>query len=451
MRTLVLFGTLALAGCAVIPLETPAPLEAPTAWQTDTGLAPVSTTTLWWTDFRDPVLNTLVDKALGQNLGLQASAARVREARGARMGARAEQWPTLSATAGATRRDQGAQAARNPQTLYEAGFDASFEIDLFGATAARRRAAEATLAATEAERDAAALTLASEVLRTYMDWREASRQLSLTESTLAAQSELAALTRDRLKAGIANDLEVAQAEALTRSTAAFLPLYREQRDTARFQLGVLLGLTPPALAPLLPDTAAPLPVVVGVPSLGAPAATLVRRPDLRAAEQRLASARETRTASVRDLFPKLSLAGLFGVQDLRPLGDDAVWSAGLNLAQPVLNFGRLHSRIDRATAQAEQAFFTWQEDVVRALAEVETALVAVRERKQRRLALADVQSSERRTLALAEARYQQGITPFLDVLLAQKSVFEAERTLATAQADEARALIALHKALGIGP
>jgi NodT family efflux transporter outer membrane factor (OMF) lipoprotein len=372
----------------------------------------------------------------------------VAEARGQRRTSAGALYPQIDLSSTAGRGDEGIRTFGNPNTLYEAAFDASYEIDLFGGNAARVDAADADLRAQEANYAEVLLSLTAEVVREYSDYRRLQRQIILTEETLTSQREGLRLTRTRFAGGIATDLDVAQAESLALSTEAQLPGARQAARASLLRLSVLTAEAPATLETQL-DEAKPVPIPDVTPLLEQPAQVLGRRPDLIAAAASLQSASALSVAETTELYPSLSLSALFGVQDTTAFGGFNIWSLGAGIAAPLFNFGRIEGRIDAAEARQEAAYHTYRQRVLEAVAEVETALSDLLQQRNRRTVLKQSVNADQRALTLARTRYKDGIVPFLDVLNAEQQALKSQLALAEADGAEAIAFAAVSKALAL--
>jgi multidrug efflux system outer membrane protein len=466
-RSSVLTLFLATASCTVGPDYRPPSVAVAPAWLEawnigiDTRSADLSR---WWTEFNDPILNSLVDRAVKANLDLAVAQARIREARGQLGAAGAEFWPTLDTAASYSniRTSENAFAAGKvapqgggslEQDLFRTGFDSSWEIDIFGGVRRRIEAAEAALDAAVEDRRGVLVTLLGDVAKNYIDVRALQRRLVVAQDNLKAQRDLLSLTKARFDAGLAGDLDVAQAEGQAETTAAQIPTLEGALATTVYRLDVLLGAQPgllrnelaqPALIPALPPQA----------QVGMPIELLRRRPDIRHAERQLAAATAQVGAATADLYPKFSLTGTFGLQSISAsdwlVGRSRFWSIGPTITWPVFDAGKIRANIEIRNAQQEQALRLYEKSVLTGLADVESALVNYSKEQTRYRSLLEAASSNRRAVAIAEDLYTNGLVAFLNVLDAQRSLYASESDLALSEAGLAANLVALYKALGGG-
>ena len=338
-------------------------------------------------------------------------------------------------------------------SLYQAGFDASWEIDLFGG---KRRAREAATAdwegAVEARNDAI-VSLMAEVARTYVEMRGGQQRLEIARKNLKLQQEALDLTRARLQTGVASELDETRAAALLAGIRASIPPMETTVRVSMYSLAVLLGAEPgdllAELTPLKPVPPAPPEVPIGLPS-----DLLRRRPDVRRAERQLAAETARIGVAKSDWFPKLSLTGDAGLESVS-LGKwfepgSEFWSLGPTLKWRALDFGRVRAEIQAQTAVQEAALATYEKTVLGSMQEAENAIVAYAQEQNRHGALADEEAENRRSLEMANGLFAEGRTNYLDVLDVERSLYESEDELAVSDQAVSVDLVALYKALGGG-
>jgi NodT family efflux transporter outer membrane factor (OMF) lipoprotein len=416
----------------------------------------------WWATFGDPTLDSLIERAVAANYDVKQAQARVQEAR-ARIGVeRSAYYPSVDANGSYTRSSRSLNSDNGPgnvpgiprrSDLYEAGFDASWEIDVFGGTRRAVEAAVADLQAQEEDRNTVLLTLLGDVASNYVQYRGTQQTILATQNNLKAQQETLELTQSRFKAGLNNDLDVARAEAQVQTTAAQLPLLQTQLKQYLHRLGVLLGQDPSFLADELAEIK-PIPgVKVQIP-VGLPSELLRRRPDVRRAERQLAASTARIGQAVADYFPKFSLLGGVGLQSskLKSLGDgDSLFrNIGPGVSWNIFAGGRTKSQVAVQTAQEQQALAFYQQTVLTSLEDVENSLTAYTREQTRRQSLANAVSSNQRAVKLSQQLYEKGLGNFLDVLTAQQSLYTSQDALARSEAQVSTNLVSLYKALGGG-
>src|SRR5499425_194729 len=461
------------AGCAVGPNYQNPDLPVPSTWieaqQKGVQVRPTELTR-WWTSFNDPLLDSLIERAVQSNLDLRIAEARIREARGARVLAAAGFWPTVNVSSayswnrasgnaiGSPTQNGGAVAAapsnaKLEQNFYQTGFDASWEIDVFGGVRRSVEAADATLQATVEDRRDVLVTLLGEVARNYIDLRGFQRRLAVARDNLKTQQDTLELTQVRFQAGLASDLDVAQQEAQVDTTASQIPTLESSLKQAAYALDVLLALQPGALWDELAKETE-IPVLPPEVLVGLPSDLLRRRPDIRRAERQLAAATAQVGAATADLFPKFFLAGVAGLQSISASdwisGGSRFWSIGPRITWPVFDAGKIRANIEIRNAQQEQALTLYEKSVLTALGDVETALVNYANEQVRYRSLTDAVAANRRAVAMANELYIRGLNDFLNVLDTQRSLYVTENELTQSQATMASNLVALYKALGGG-
>ncbi|MDA8164332.1 MAG: efflux transporter outer membrane subunit [Desulfobacteraceae bacterium] len=454
---------LGLAGCAVGPNYRPPPLGAPARWTApaDTSAPDPAVLAEWWRQFGDPVLDRLVTEALAANLNLATARAQLRQARALRNLAWAQLGPQVDASFSASRSRSGGGGVSGTHgggdstvELYSAGFDAKWELDVFGGLRRGAEAAAADLGASlESLRDTR-VSLVAEVVRNYVDLRTAQNRLGIAESSLAAFGETYDLARWRLQAGLASELDVAQARTELESTRATVPPLRTAMEAARHRLAVLLGRPPGELQYLLEGAPPAVPVAGRAAAVGIPADTLRHRPDVRAAERRVAAQTARLGQAEAARFPTFNLSGSVGLEALTLSGLTAS-GAGTNsllggITAPIFQSGRITANIEAQNALLEQAVLAYRSAVLTALEDVENALVAVANTSERRGKLTLAADSARETLQIAQQRYASGLTDFLSVLDSQRTLLNLEDQLASSSGEVATAQVQLYKALGGG-
>lgn len=425
----------------------------------------VTAQTRWWAAFGDPLLSALVERAAADNLRLAQAEARLMQAKALRRGAASGFYPDLGAEA-FYRRQRASE--NDPQAIdelaeagladleidvYQAAVDASWELDLFGGVRRRVEAARARVEESAARRHAVRLAVITETAMAYAELRGAQRRLAVASANIALQRETLALVRSRFDSGLAPALDLARAAAQLEAETARLPPLQTAQARAIFRLGVLAGEPPAALQAMLAG-AAPIPRPPVAIAGGQPVALLARRPDLRAAEAALKAATAQIGAEEADLYPRLILIGSAGLRagEIDRFFDIAsgIFSVGPTLRLPLFEGGRLRAEIAAARAGRSEAAAAFRQAVLRALEDVEGALVAYRQSRLERRRLAAAVERSRHAAVLARDLYDHGLTDFLDVLDAERALTDREDRLAAAETAVATRAVALYKALGGG-
>lgn len=455
-----------LGGCSLLPSVGPdyqlPKLSLPTQWlasqlspqpsavETPPPTASAQRLADWWQQLGDPELDSLIKQALADNLDLKLAQARLRQARAARSQAVSGYFPTLSASTGAQRSRAGS-APEN--TLYDAGFDASWEIDLFGGTRRAVEAAKADLEASQATADNTRVSLIAEVAQNYIDLRNNQQRLGIARDNLATQSETLQIVEWRNQAGLTDSSNVEQARTNREQTRAGIPDIEIALAAAENRLSTLLGRHPGALHEQLAE-ARPLPAAPAEIASGIPADVLRQRPDLIASERTLAAETARVGQKMAERFPSLSLGGSFGWQaysfGAQGGSDTLLRALSGSLAATLFDGGRLRSAVAIQDAVQEQALIAYENSVLNALEEVENALTAFARAEERRVARREAAQAARNAAELSRRMYESGLADFQQVLDTERTRLTAEDALASAEASRLSSLVKLYKALGGG-
>lgn len=449
----------------------------------------------WWRAFGDPLLDQLVERAAHDNLDVQAAVLRIAQARAQVRAAAAQGLPDVRATASYQREQlglkgiveeqgidqridrlgapgspldrfgpgtgasvqQGARGALDaleaPVNLWQAGFDASWELDLFGRVRRSVEAAGAQTSAAIASRDDALLSLEAEVAQTYLQLRGAQAQRALADDLQRAQRELLDLTREQAAHGLASDLDVRSAEARLAQIHAQLPQFDQQIVLLRNGLAYLVGGAPGALDDWL-DAPRALPDVPPTVPVGLPSTLARRRPDIRRAEAELHAATADVGVAVAQFYPDISLTGQVGLRasHVRELAhwSHLFYSFGPAISLPIFSGGQLVSNLRLSQARQAEAALAYRQAVLLALRDVDNALAVYRTDQARAAALDDAVKAEQGALDLARDRYRKGLSPFLDVLDAERQWSEGRQQAEQGALQTTTDLVALYKALGGG-
>lgn len=460
-----------LAGCTVGPNYEPPEIAVPGGYA-EAGAADALSDAefaAWWRKFDDPLLTSLIERALTQNLDVEAAAARIREARALEGVAGAARLPEVAGQASAIRQRISENAIPVPPaaggdvgagsfgilgsefTSFRIGFDASWEIDLFGRNRREREAAAArTGAAIWSQRDTQ-VSVAAEVARVYFRLRSARERYRNAEAEAARVARLEQLSAARAAGGLINSEEVRRLQAERSAAAAVLPAIRAEIDTETHALGVLVGARPEVFASGLHQP--PAGPAIEVPP-GLPSDLLRRRPDIRAAERELAAATADIGVAVADLYPRIALTAAPALVSTA-LGSLLDWgsrafAAGPALDWPLFDGGRRRANVDVHNAIQEQALVAYRKAILTALQEVEDALSRVEGDRGRLQQLEGALIGARAAEQLADSRYRGGLVNYSDVLLAQGRRLSLEDELIEARGALAQDTVALVKALGGG-
>jgi multidrug efflux system outer membrane protein len=461
VRLLACLVAVALAGCRVGPDYSRPDYPAPEKFRGDAEAAPAEAKPLadlsWFEIFGDPALQDLIRIAVAENYDARLAAQRIREARALYEIARGAELPAIDAAASAGHTGvsrNGVPALGDGDrdgTLYALGAAFSWELDFWGRLNRATEAALAELVAAEEDRRLVLQVLVTEVARAWFELRDLDAELVIAQETLASRREslrLVTLRRDR---GVSNTLEVRQSEVLVTTAEQTIPDLQRQIEQKENEISLLLGRNP---GPVVRGDHSAAGAMNGVVPAGLPSALLDRRPDVRAAEQRLIAANARIGEAKALLYPRIVLTaqGGFMSEDLGDLfdGGSSFWNAAFALAQPIFQGGRLRANVRATEARQEQAVLLYQQTLLTAFREVSDALVGYRKLKEFR----EQQEILTRTLEdqrrLSEMRYKGGVTAYLEVLDTERQLFDAQLGLAQARRDEILSVVALYRALGGG-
>jgi len=452
-----LLAALAAAGCAVgpdyqKPQDAPVTLASPeqALFSTDRVQAD------WWKQLQDPQLDRLIALALQRNHDIRIAQARLAESRAVLDEKQLDQLPTVTLGGNFERSlsqlNSGVPGQRSLAESYRAGFDATWEIDLFGRL---RRAAEGAAARSEAQAAdlaQARIVVAAEVARNYFELRGAEQRLAVARANLDSQRDSLRVIQAMVSAGRGDEGDLASARAELETVQASVPLQETARRLARYRLAVLAGLRPVELGEL--DAATPqAPLAARLP-IGDVGALLARRPDVAAAERNRAAANADVGVATAELYPRIDLGGFLGFVALRggDFGSAAsrAFSVTPGVNWPAFNLPTALARKRAAQARSQGETARYEQTVLQAVEELEGALTQYGQTQQRLGNLAEAAAHSRRAADLARLRYREGSTPYLTVLDAQRTLLRAQDAVAVAETESYTSLVALYKALGGG-
>jgi len=484
----VLASACCLSACTVGPNYTGAPAVAAHALQADTFVrapsgvvAPTHAAGAWWLALNDAQLNALIDAALAHNPNLQIAQARLREARSQLQHQQAQGMPTSSLAVAALRAgapdsnsldtllgsssssssnttssstaSSSTSSSSGPLQLYTAGFDASWEIDLFGGTRRAVEAASDEAQAVDADLADTQVSLTAEVAQAYIDLRDEQQRLVLARHSAELEQHMLDLTQQRRAGGTAAEIDVERLTTQLENTRSSLIPLDAQIDASLDQLAVLTGQAPGALDQELAE-AAPIPSVPARVAIGDPASLLQQRPDIRAAERRLASSNAQIGEHIADYFPKVTLLGDLGYTAADPghlmRKSNFSWIAAPYLQWNVLDFGRTRSSVQNAEAGRDEAEARYTQTVLEALQDANTALSRYGHQRTHLATLEQVQASADRSATLMRQRYTAGVSTLIDLLDTQQTQFDAQQNVVAGQAELLKDFVSLQKSLGLG-
>ncbi len=411
----------------------------------------------WWNQFDDAELDSLVSRSLAANLDLRIAIDRVREARAVFVQNQYDLAPHVPLQAAYSHSDEqqpGFGSTRFNTESYSLGFDATWEVDLFGHVRRQVEAARADLGAQQENLRDAQVTVAAEVARNYFELRGTQRRLDVARQNLASEDQTQQLTQLRYDAGRVTELDVQQSRARLKATEAGIPPLEAAEKQSAYRLAVLLGQRPGALD----DELKPVQVRTWAKALpiGDTTALLQRRPDVRAAERQFAAANARVGVATADLFPRVNVTGFVGFLsgDVGRLfsanagNDGRAWSVMPSVSWAALDFGSVKARLRASKAQSDEAAVSYEKAVLAALEDAENSFVAYSKQQTRLKSLTEQAEASRRAAELAQIQYREGVADFLTLLDAQRTQLEAEDDVAQAQTAVNVGVVAIYKALG---
>lgn len=446
------------AGCAVGPdYQRPTLDTAPAFGAGDTAYEAAAPLARFWEIFDDATLNSLVGFSLRTNHDLRIALANLNQARALRRETQLDQLPTVTAQGSRDKvrasADETADGEPRTATLNRGSFDAFWELDLFGRVRRNVEASRASEAAVAADLQAMQVSVVAEVARNYFELRGAQEEYAVAQRNAENQAQTLKIAQARFEAGRGTEFDTARAQVLLNNTLATLPTLQASIENSIHRLSVLAGEQPTALRDMLAPAGA-LPALPRLVQIGKPDDLLRRRPDIQAAERRLAAATALIGVAEGDWFPRVSFTGEIGfaANSTDRIGDaaTATYGFGPSIQWAALDMGRVQARIGQAKAGEQAALAQYEQTVLRALEETENALVSYRETRHQLDYLGVSASASNRATELAHKRFEGGATDFLDVLDSERSQLVVEASLARARTNAATGLIALYKALGGG-
>jgi outer membrane protein, multidrug efflux system len=466
---LVLPALLILAGCAVGPNYN-APKPVMPATFSEASLSVISSNSViagtnedWWLVLKDPTLDDLMQEAIHSAPDLAEADARLREVRAQRGIVTADQLPVFNANANYDRTHgsenvpvgvpPGGLGPGEDSDLWQAGFDSSWEIDVFGGVRRKVESANASYQAAIEDRRDVVLSLLAEVARNYVELRCEQQQLKIIQNSLSIQKDVLALTQSSFAAGLRSSRDVSDAKAQFYATESQIPILVADEHASIYRIGVLIGRRPEDMFSELVEPKLTQIIIPNVP-VGLPSDLLRRRPDIRAAERRLAAANAEIGAAKADLYPHFYLTGIAGLESLN-LGSfgniaSGYYSVGPEITWKIFDAGKVRAKVLGERARTDLAAAVYQQTVLAALQEVETSLSSYGQQQIRRNSIVEEMAAEQHSLRLSRQLYNHGVEDFFSVLDAERVLNNSEFELTASDRDTALALISLYKSLGGG-
>ena len=443
-----------VAGCRLGPDYQPPEMELPQMWRQVAPAGESSANVAWWDLFQDSALRQLIQIALAENKDLAIAAARIDESRAVYGFTRADQFPVVNLGIDATRGRSSAQlppGTGDTTNIFVGRIDAAYEVDLWGKFRRSTEAARAELMQSELARQTVILSLVGDVAASYFTLLDLDNELAIARDTLEARRESTRIISARFEHGVVSKLDVHQAEIQESIAAATIPQLERQIVETEDRIQILLGQFPGDVTRgrTLAEQVLPPEIPAGLTS-----DLLRRRPDVLASEQALVAANARIGVAEAQRYPFIGLTAAAGAasDDLSRIthGGAGLWSIGGALLQPLFNFGKNKRRVEIAEAQTRQALYAYEASVQQAFREVEDALAAVRTSRERAEVLDRQVVAARAALVLSQARYDQGVTSYLEVLIQQTTAFDAELGASQAHRDQLASIVGLYSSLGGG-
>lgn len=462
---IVFLSALLLSSCTVGPDYQRPEDKSPGRWVNAVESANIPVDHAWWHCFNDPTLIQLVTKAYQQNHDIKIAIERLRQSRAELGSAFADLLPQvgISAQAERARNIVPAFPVATPYTAGQTHFDVSWEIDLFGKNRRQLEAKEALSEAILANLKAVQVSIVAEVARNYIDYRLNEELLRITEENLATQQQTVNLTTKQFSAGQAARFDSLRADSQLKATESQRPKYTSARAAAQYRLEVLLGALPGTLTKTLEEGKG-VPLTPSRFALQSPVSVIRQRPDVEIAERQLAAATALEGAAIANMYPSISLTGFFGVLSAGSVntgagtpprsaffsGKNRSWYESAAISMPLFTFGKVQNAIEAAKSEGKEAFYNYEQTILKALAEIETALKDFEQEQYRTKSLDQAVENAKQAVGIARKRYTQGLTSLLEVLDVERNLFALQEQLAASRATQAGNLIRLNKAVGGG-
>jgi outer membrane protein, multidrug efflux system len=452
--------TLIFSACAAVGPSYQRPeQEVPVHWGEVAGNISVrsdANLSTWWTLFNDPVLNSLITRAVASNQDLLLAETRIREARAEAGMTASKASPRMSASGGYTHNRTGENTLTGEvdQDLFQTGFDAGWELDIFGGLRRASEAAAASIEASVEDKRDVLVSLVAEVARNYIDLRGIQQRIAITEENISTQEKTVDMVSRRFQAGFGNELAVFQAKNQLAMTMFQIPGLQSAEIRSMHQLALLLGRTPEALiAELAPEKL--IPTIPPQVPVNLPSDLLRQRPDIRRAERQLAAATAEIGVATADLFPRFSLAALMGLETTTGLSNlvtsgSRFWSAGPKVQWSLFDGGRTRAGVEAADSRRDRAQIVYEKAVLTALVEVGNALVTFSREQETHRILKTAVAAGQRAVGLSKSQYTLGLVDFLNVLQSELALSQSQDQLVQSEERLSLDMISLFKALGGG-
>ena len=446
-----------LASCTVGQDYTKPEVKLPEKWHSANGAEQTELQNNWWKNFNDPILEQLIEKTNKGNLDLKIAEERIAQARASQDSASTDLLPHADAKIAANRQANQFQfagappAIKKPFNTFQTGFDASWELDLFGGKKRDLESAKAELDAAESSRDNIKISLLAEVARNYINIRQHQAEIVLANDIIASNQKTLDINNKLFKSGLKPKLDVIKAESELNNAKSQLPKYEGMLAQAEYATDILIGEQAGATHKLVSEVK-PIPATDKEIILSAPASIIANRPDVKIAERKLAAATAQQGSALAKFFPDISLSGFLGLMSVDTAhlveSGSKSWAASGGVLLPILNYGKLSANMDAADSRQHEALAEYQKSIISALSDVETSVNSFQKEEEHKAVVTTNLEQKNHEVEIANNRYKQGQTSFLEVLDAKRSLFTTQQELLQISASSAQNMVAVYKSLG---
>jgi NodT family efflux transporter outer membrane factor (OMF) lipoprotein len=451
MKIRYLLPLILLTGCANNKGLTVPKVELPSSWSSvaNKNLEAKNNKQHWWQGFNDQTLNQLVKTAIADNQNLKIAKERLIASRAASLSSSSKLWPSVQGVASTSRGNPGLISKNTKQTIYQANFDASYEIDLFGGNTYLSKADKAKVVGAQAELDNCLISLIAELVNEYLNLRYYQESLNILQKIASSQQQILKIEENSNNAGVTAKTVKMQSSINYSNALTKIHDTEAQINESYYKILILLGKNPGSLSELL-DYAQEFPKYDVMPILDSPVDVIRRRPDIKIAESKFFQAAFIEKAATTGLFPKISISALFGLQDTNLLKRHSIWQINTNLIAPILNWGQINSFIKTAKSQKAQAAYEYKQAVTESLADVETKIYAnLKQMDNKKIEQENLQQKNE-ILDLTYLKHKAGIVSDIDKLDAEQDFYQQQLQYLNALKNYGSSIVSVSKALGIG-
>ena len=402
----------------------------------------------WWYNIEDETLNSLINLTLADSPDRNIAKARIDEARGIRKTNKSTLLPQIGASVSGGRQDTGTNFGSQPDYFSDARFDASYEIDLWGKNYNNLQSSDLALKSLQQNYDAISLSLISEVLRTYTEYREFEKQENIAKRNLKIQKKTLNLVKIRYDIGESSKLDVDRSSNLVNTTKASIPEFERLKNNKKLELTVLTGVMPTSIDSII-ENSSKIPEFTSTPILLSPASVIASRPDVKAASFNLSSKTKLAESVTATLFPSLNISGFYGLADSSIISSENIWNIAIGTAVNLIDFGRIEGRVDASRAREYKAFEEYRKVILVAVTDVEMALNDYTKIEEKKTSLQKAYFNALSAYETSNRLYKEGEISFIDVLDSERILNSSNSSYVTAKAEHTKSIIRLYKSLGV--